>query len=134
MDANEKRSRMLAAKSVAEQARVKHQMERAGAIFAEATNIDQVLSYLAGGASVAWNKRPTGEFDTELATALVSQAHRRIIELMFEAAKANLKTSELPDSTPTDEVEVPFEDALVNMGFSEDEELAERIEREGDHA
>lgn len=134
MDANEKRSKILAAKSVAEQARVKHQLEKAGAIFADATNIDQVLSYLAGGASVAWDKRPTGEFDTELATALVSQAHLRIVELVFEAAKDSIKTSELPDDIPADEVKVPFEGATVNMGFSEDEELAERIEREGDHA
>lgn len=126
MDANQqdKLSRIKAAKAVAEQARVKRQMDKATAVFSDATSITQVLAYLAGASSVCWSKQPQGEFNSEMASSLVDVAAQRIATLVMDTARQQLEQIRNGD--------VPAADGLID--YEADDELAERIEREADHA
>lgn len=82
IDSKTNRERMLGAKAQADMIRQKKQLDKADEIFADAESVDQVLSYLAGGASLCWDKRPTGVFQPEMATALVDSAGKRLGQLM----------------------------------------------------
>lgn len=128
-DRNKKGNRelMLAAKAQADVMRQKRVLDRAHEVFADAETIEQVLGYLAGGASVAWTKRPNGEFNSELASALVDEASARIRNLILEAGSSAveaLQAASVEGSTP---------DGAAGIDLGPENETAERMERE-DHA
>lgn len=79
MDANH----IAAGKATAEADMTKKRAnEYVARMFDEATSIDQVLAYLAGGASVCWTERPRGEFMSEKADVLVDLAKARIVQIV----------------------------------------------------
>ncbi|QFG12400.1 hypothetical protein HWC69_gp098 [Gordonia phage Ranch] len=82
MDANPNASQVLAAKAAIEQARVTKQTEKALSMFADAESVEQVCRYLAGFASVAWSKPPTGEFDPDTANMAAYLAEKRLEEII----------------------------------------------------
>lgn len=51
-------------------------------MFEDATDIPQVLGYLAGASSMLWSERPRGEFDGTKAKLLVDIAEARLGELI----------------------------------------------------
>lgn len=50
--------------------------------FDNASDIQEVLGQLAGAASVCWDPRPTGVFDSELASEFLDEALARIVTLL----------------------------------------------------
>lgn len=50
--------------------------------FAKCETFEELLGQLAGAASVCWEPKPTGVFDSTQASSFVDQAHSRMIELM----------------------------------------------------
>lgn len=75
-------SQTLAAKAAIEQAKVKKQTEKAMSMYADADSIGKVCRYLAGFASVAWSKPPTGEFDPDTANMAAYLAEKRLEEII----------------------------------------------------
>lgn len=139
MDAKTNRERMLGAKATADVMRQKRQLDKAAEVFGDAGTIDQVLAYLAGGASLCWDKRPTGEFQSEMALALVDEAKVRILDLIEQSARltaesfnsgseANRGHSAVSESGLS--VEPEGEGAMVCGSASAEAEIAGRMERE----
>lgn len=124
MDAKSNRERMLAAKATADIMRQKKQLEKANEVFGDAKTVDQVLAYLAGGASLCWDKRPTGVFQSEMALALVEEAKARILVLIGNAAK------ETAAAFSSASVEARGHSAAISDEFETEAEAAERMERE----
>ncbi|WNM65396.1 hypothetical protein SEA_ALYSSAMIRACLE_94 [Gordonia phage Alyssamiracle] len=82
MDAENHVSQTLAAKAAIEQAKVKKQTEKSMSMYADADSIGKVCRYLAGFASVAWSKPPTGEFDPDTANMAAYLAEKRLEEII----------------------------------------------------
>lgn len=136
MDANDRQSKVRAAKAVMEQNIVKKQMDHAERVFSEAETIEQVLGYLAGAASVCWTEKPKGTFRSEMASDLVEVASRKVHELVQSSLKRFINEQiEAQDGLlDYDPDECPIKDASVSYSISgEDDELAGRMRREADH-
>jgi hypothetical protein len=50
-------------------------------LFAEAGDPSEILGLLAGAASMCWQPRPTGEFDSSAASRFVDAALERLKEI-----------------------------------------------------
>ena len=51
-------------------------------IFEDVTGIEELIYQLAGAASMAWEPRPTGVFDTKLADQVATDALNRLSQLI----------------------------------------------------
>lgn len=143
MDANQN-SQIRAAKSLAEQARDKYRLEKVKSVFEDATDVPQMLAYLAGAASVSWTERPKGTFDSDLVHELVDIAFQKIDD-RYKTVADNYVAEVLSqagitwhgpahDIQPRENGKSALPSHELKLDIEPDEERADSMEREGDHA